>query len=634
MEAPAGVHDEIAEDAQARAAARRRLLLGLTAAALFVLLACLAYWPVAPLNASHIVGCPCSDEAQEVWYLNWTAFAVLHGHNPFFTAYLAAPAGANLGLDTAMPLLGFLGLPVTATAGAVATYNILLRLALAASGFSMYLLLRRYTSWWPAAFLGGVLYGFSAYMIGQGRGHLFLTFVPIPPLMVALLDDWLVRRRRPGAPSGALLGAAAGLQYLISPEVLAMTVISLGVGLLALCLRYRAMVRERLSTFLSGAVAAAGVFALLAGYPIWMLLAGPRHVTGPAHSVHLLSVYRNTVFGVILPTSNQVINPPVSARFTNPYLLHDPAENGVYLGFPLVVLLAGLVVRCRRIGIAMAAAIAGAVSLVLSFGSRLELARHASPLRLPFAVLTHLPLLKSIEPARFSLFVQLAAAVILGVGLDRLRTECLRVPAAGTPPDGPSAPPLSQGPRPSRARPTSRHAPRLVLALAAVALVPLVPRLPYHSVSTQIPAFFGSPAASVIPAGAVTVTFPWNVRPDDDGMLWQVASGMRFKLVSGDVFVPGPHGTSSAFIPPPGPRAVRQLLLEDSSRYKGPDPPDDAATRAAMAELLDTRSIGVVLVLRTSPGAASVVEVTTQVLGRGPLTFGTIDVWVLRRPAG
>ncbi|MGA8681846.1 MAG: hypothetical protein WB592_15300, partial [Acidimicrobiales bacterium] len=331
MEAPAGVHDEIAEDAQARAAARRRLLLGLTAAALFVLLACLAYWPVAPLNASHIVGCPCSDEAQEVWYLNWTAFAVLHGHNPFFTAYLAAPAGANLGLDTAMPLLGFLGLPVTATAGAVATYNILLRLALAASGFSMYLLLRRYTSWWPAAFLGGVLYGFSAYMIGQGRGHLFLTFVPIPPLMVALLDDWLVRRRRPGAPSGALLGAAAGLQYLISPEVLAMTVISLGVGLLALCLRYRAMVRERLSTFLSGAVAAAGVFALLAGYPIWMLLAGPRHVTGPAHSVHLLSVYRNTVFGVILPTSNQVINPPVSARFTNPYLLHDPAENVVYL---------------------------------------------------------------------------------------------------------------------------------------------------------------------------------------------------------------------------------------------------------------------------------------------------------------
>ncbi|HXY45930.1 MAG TPA: hypothetical protein VEH29_17220 [Acidimicrobiales bacterium] len=613
---------EPGENPPAKTALRSSLWLGLIAAGLFLLLACLAYWPVAPLDAGHIVGCPCSDQAQEVWYVNWTAFAVLHGHNPFFTGYLAVPGGANLGLDTAMPLLGFLGLPVTATAGAVAAYNVLLRVALAVSGFSMYLLLRRYTTWWPAALLGGLLYGFSAYMIGQGRGHLFLTFVPLPPLMIGLVDDWLVRRRRPPALSGAFVGATAGLQYLISPEVLAMTLISIGVGLLAVCLRYRARVKERLSTFLAGLVVAAGVFALLAGYPIWMLLAGPRNVKGPAHSVYLLSVYRNTVLGVILPTANEVINPTWSARFTNPYLLHDPAENGLYLGAPLLLLLVALVVRCRRVGVVVAAAAAGAVALVLSMGSRLQLGRHSTHVPLPFVLLTHLRLLQSIEPARFSLFVQLAAALILGVGLDRLRSEGFRLPPAHRPPAR------------ERAQARRHHVSILVLALGVLVLVPLLPRLPYKSASMQTPAFFTSPAARTIPAGAVAVTFPWNVRPDDDGMLWQVASGMRFRLLSGDVFVPGADGKASAFIPPPGPRPVRQLLLEDSSRYKGPDPPDDAATRAAMRQLLTTQSVGVVLVLGTSPGASEVEQVTTQVLGKGPLRFGTMDVWLVGRTHG
>lgn len=495
---------------------RRSWLLGTFAASLYLLLACLAFWPVAPLDGSHIVGCACSDRAQEVWFLNWTAFAVLHGHNPFFTDYLMTPKGSNLAINTSMPFLGLLGLPVTATAGAVATYNLLLRLAFAVSGLSMYLLLRRYSTWWPAALTGGLLYGFSPYMIGQSHAHLFLTFVPIPPLVVAVVDDWLVANRRPAGRSGVLLGVAAGLQYLISPEVLAMTAIAVGAGVVAICLRHRQMARERLPSFLLGSTVALGVFALLAGYPIWMLLAGPRHVIGPPHSVHSLAAYADNAVAPIVPTSNQLVNPPGSAQLTKAALLHDPTESGVYLGAPLLLVIVVFFIRFRRIDIVVAAGAAGAGAFLLSLGARLELARRVLGVPLPFALVTHLPLLQSIEPARFSLFVQLSAALVLG--------------------------------------------------LAVLVLLPLLPRLPYQPVRTGTPGFFASLAAEVIPSGAVALTYPWSARPNDDAMFWQIASGMRFKLLGGDVFVPGEHGISVGYVRPPGSTAVQHLLLEGTKK--------------------------------------------------------------------
>ena len=199
--------------------------------------------------------------------------------------------------------------------------------------------------------------------------------------------------------------------------------------------------------------------AAFTGYPIWMLLAGPRHVVGPPHSVHSLAAYADNAVGPIVPASNQLVNPPGSAQLTKAALLHDPTESGVYLGAPL---------------------------------------------------------LQSIEPARFSLFVQLSAALVLG--------------------------------------------------LAVLVLLPLLPRLPYQPVRIGAPGFFASLAAEVIPSGAVALTYPWSARPNDDAMFWQIASGMRFKLLGGDVFVPGEHGISVGYVRPPGSTAVQHLLLEGAKK--------------------------------------------------------------------
>src|SRR5206468_4024986 len=108
-------------------------------------LACLYYWPIGPFDASHVVGDRARGDAfQQAWYLHWTAFALSHGHNPLFSSYLNAPAGANLGVNTSMPLLGALGWPVTDNSNSIAAFNVLLRLGLALSALSMYLVMRRY----------------------------------------------------------------------------------------------------------------------------------------------------------------------------------------------------------------------------------------------------------------------------------------------------------------------------------------------------------------------------------------------------------------------------------------------------------------------------------------------------------
>src|SRR5437588_2246603 len=122
---------------------RRRLAIGAGVVASYLLLACLVYWPIPPLSSHQIVHCACADPVQEVWYLRWTAWAIAHGHNPFFSYYMNAPHGVNLAINTSFPLLGILAAPLTQLIGPIATYNLLLRLALGLSAAAMYWLLRR-----------------------------------------------------------------------------------------------------------------------------------------------------------------------------------------------------------------------------------------------------------------------------------------------------------------------------------------------------------------------------------------------------------------------------------------------------------------------------------------------------------
>ena len=70
---------------------------------------------------SQVVGTG-GDPYDFLWALQWPAFAITHGHNPFFTTYLIAPQGSNLmWSDSTAP--GIILGPFVSLLGPVLVYN-------------------------------------------------------------------------------------------------------------------------------------------------------------------------------------------------------------------------------------------------------------------------------------------------------------------------------------------------------------------------------------------------------------------------------------------------------------------------------------------------------------------------------
>ena len=418
----------------------------------FCVLAVLLY-SGSPLASGYLPSCGCGDVAQEVWFLAWPAYALAHGLNPLFSDFAAYPRGINLMASTSMPLLGLLSSPVSATAGPVAAYNLLARLAPALSAISLLFVLRRWVRWWPAAFAGGLLYGFSPFVLAEGNSHLFLTFLPLPPLVLGLLDDLGVRRRRPPHLTGALLGLVLAAQLLISAEVLAITVLAAVAGLALAALRDPAAARARLAPFGAGIGAALVVFALLAGYPLFMYLAGPQHVTGPHHPRLTYYMFHDDLLGTIVPTSFQALGLASWKARGDLLSQGNLVDHANFFGVPLLIILTAFTIRYRRAAGVLLAALLGVAALVLTLGPTLYIngTAHLTALRLPYDWLWHLPVLDGLLAPRFVLVAYMAAAIILAVGLDRLRGDLAR----RTP-----------------ARPWAGAA---CLAVGVIALVPLLP---------------------------------------------------------------------------------------------------------------------------------------------------------------
>ena len=166
-----------------------------------------------------------------MWFFNWWRFAFAHGLNPFITDWVWAPLGINLTWTTCQPLLSILTIPLQLTLGEPATYNIVVALALPLAAFSAFLLCHRVTgAFWPSV-VGGYLFGFSPYMLGQVLTHLDLVSVfPVP--LIALLTlkrlDAEISARR----FTILLAALLTILFLSFPELFATVTIVSGFSLI------------------------------------------------------------------------------------------------------------------------------------------------------------------------------------------------------------------------------------------------------------------------------------------------------------------------------------------------------------------------------------------------------------------
>lgn len=604
----------------ARSRTRRRL----RAAGALLLVAVaygLASWAVAlPLGLAprgHLPTCACADVAQEVWLL---AVAAAHPF-AFHTDLIDVPRGVGLLDNASFPLIGVLAEPLTRAAGPVAALVILLRASFFASAVGGYAALRWVRRGRMGALVGGALYAFSPFMTHQGASHFFLVLGPFLPLLLALtyrvLAGW---HRRPWV-AGIAAGLLAVAQFFVDSEVLIMAAVAVAAVVVLWLLwliwpfrRLRPLPRigpavptaslprpaeaaRRVATFAATTLAAALPFL---AYPAWVALQGPDRLIGPtqpnAGGVGLAATF--------LPGDRSVVaglwsgwRVPVGQ-----YLGHNS-----YVGLVLILACALAAARHWRDPLVRAAVALVAVAWVLSLGGHLTWTVRPTGVPLPFDALQHLPILQDLIPDRFSLLVDLGLAVIAAAGIDggwtAARRGHLPFPEAG-----------------------------LVVLLVA-GLVLAAPARGYGSFPVGPAAAFAGPSSPVdaVPAGAVALTYPIPQFPQDQAMLWQAESGLRFRLIGGYAIRPGPGRRSDRLplLPPPVtlPRALEGALERPASFAPGSSAWSRAA--AALPGFLQARHVRTVIVDRAAPAGGAVATLFRHRLGPPATVVAGVDVWVV-----
>jgi hypothetical protein len=397
----------------------------LPVAATYLVLSVLVWWHVWTNHPSSTTICGCGDPSVFTWFIEWPAYAIAHGHNPLYSTAMFHGGGVNLLDNTSAVAFGVLLAPVTWLFGPVASLNVALTLSPALTALAMFVLLRRWVSWMPAAFVGGLLYGFSpAVIVNVGLAHLMVSTLAIPPLIVICLDELLVRRRYRAVTLGIILAALLTVQFFVGTELLLILVLTglIGVGLVAVygLVRNPSDVRVRLPYIATGFGATAGATLVLLAYPVWFALDGPAHLPGAIWGdIDLSQVFVTYVPGLLVSYPPDIGQRPSYFGYAHMHAVggyQGPLLSDQFFGYGIVfVLLIGLVFWRRDLRLWLFATLA-AVSVSLSRGV-------SSSTWTPWRLLAHLPLFQNIIPERILAVTWLSVAVMLGLVMDHARTS-------------------------------------------------------------------------------------------------------------------------------------------------------------------------------------------------------------------
>ena len=430
-----------------------------------------------------------ADPAIFVWSFAWWPDAILNGRNPLDAYVLWAPDGIDLSWVTTVPLISLLYSPITLAAGPVLAYNVAAVLAPALAATTCFLLCRYLTdAFWPSL-AGGFAFGFSAYMVGHTLGHMHLTNVFLLPLLALFLVQYVRGDLGWKQVAIRLSIALAALLWIGTAIFFTTAVFLVGGGLLALAVLPR---RRRLLELVPAVVLAYAVSAIAA---LPLLLAA-------LDNFKYASINRPQDFGadllnVLVPSrltaAGAVWAPPIAARFGG-----NDAETTAYLGLPILAAVAWFAVtRWRRPG-SRFLALAFLAALVASLGVTLRVAGREL-FWLPWDLVVEQPLFNHSLPVRFSVFVSLAAAVMVAYAVAEL-------------------------PR------------RFGAVLAALVVVSLVPRLdlPLWSIEPERPAFFATGQyAKCLRPNENVFAIPYNL--EGYSLLWQVDADFDFRMPGGYV---------------------------------------------------------------------------------------------------
>lgn len=523
--------------------------------------------------ASHSCICLGTDEGIFVWAMAWWPHAIAHGLNPFYSHMIYAPQGFDIALGALVPGVSLLLAPVTAVAGPLFSYNLAMLLSPVLAAFFAFLLCRRLTrAFWPAL-VGGWLFGFSTYMLGQLMGHLHLTVVFLIPAMVHLalraLAGELSRR-----VFVALMALALIFQFLFSAEVFVTFTLFGAVALASAFAFADAELRARLRHLL---------WPLAAAYLVTAAVVSPYlyYAFQPGGLPVLLwrtDHFSSDLLAFVVPTPVTKLGGlhflSTSNRFTGGIV-----EGGAYFGLPLILILVLAVRRWWRRAEVRVMVVTLIVVLVCSLGGTLQV-RGKYTIPLPWAVMHRLPVLGLALPSRFVVYGFLIAALLAAMWLARAR---LRIVAWG------------------------------LAALSVASLWPALGQHYWHGFPPQPALFTSSGYRKVIRPSDTALVVP--VGGNGYSMLWQGEAHVGFTMASGYV------------VPPEAPDPYKRDPIYPTLTLGAPV----AHERAVAQSFLRSHHITVAVVDPTEPVASPWLPLLKGLGWRARLAGGVV---LLRPPAG
>ncbi len=534
-----------------------------------------------------------------MWLLAWVPYSISHAMNPLFTNFLIYPQGANL-MWTLIPIVpGLVLTPVLVWLGPVAAYNLLMTLALGTSAWCAYLAIYKLIGDRVGAVLGGLLFGFSPYMLAHSLGHPNLVIAFTPPLALLILAELLVWQRRPAWQGGVALGGLAVVQLLTTPEILFTTAFvgALGTAIL-IAIKPREVASRYLHAFAGLAVATA-FFVPLAGLPLAFLFFGPQHLSGV---VRQPDTFVTDLLNFVVPTRTMLLVPGAIAGLSHAWTGGD-AEANAYIGIPMVALLGFAALRWRSLPIVLWSATLAVVIGLLSLGPHLHLGGTIHfHIPLPWLVLQKLPLFDNVLPARLMLFFYLLAGIAVAIFARELRRHVIGWKA------------------------------RAGWAWVAVSLLTLLPAVPWAATPNPVPEFFSNGAVARIPGGSVALVAPFPTAPGfqpgpgqdsaDNAMLWQVASNMRYRMPEGSLIVPDVDGTPTGGRPPSSATQSTMIAIQEGGKTPELTPNLKAAVTADLHQW-QVRTV----IVGPMYNQAAMVGFFTSLLSREPEPSGGVLVW-------
>jgi hypothetical protein len=445
------------------------------------------------------------DPAAFVWIVKWWPQAVANGWNPLHTDVVYAPEGFNMTWVTSIPGPSFALAPLTQLVGPIVSYNVLVILTPALNGWAAFMLCRGLGARYPAALLGGYVFGFSTYVMNQSAGHPQAALVALLPLSVLLATKFQQRRI---SPRWLLIGMSCVLtaQFLVSVEVF-LTMTMFGGLAIALALLMFDEDRVRIVELSKLVLSAYLITAVMVSPYLYANLSEPNTLTG----IDPLPLSTDPL-SVVVPTHLTAIGgslfESISNRFTG-----SSGEQGAYIGVPLLLLLCLFAWRRRSDRIFRFVLVMMVFGFIAALGPRLNLLGHVTAIRLPWTPFIHLPITEYIIPSRLIVYAWLPAAVAVALGLSRL------------------------GGRVSWALGIVGAA----LLLPATGATNLIDGEPYWSSSRPVPDFFRNAASRALPRKGTVLVIPYSVAGQGESMIWQAESDMGFAM---------PDGYLSSVIPP------------------------------------------------------------------------------------